>query len=145
MNEEIQEPITIQEIIVNRMNLYEDILDNSDITSDEHKEAVKNDIRLMETFIKANEIGSQNELAKLKYEEEKKKEKRDLYLGIVKIILEGLAIAAPLVVSLKKQERSQSFAARQMNRLEEWELTNTARTTTEKTCIDMMKKDFYKD
>ena len=145
MNEEIQEPITIQEMIVNRMNLYEDILDNSDITSEEHKEAVKNDIRLMETFIKANEIGSQNELAKLKYEEEKKKEKRDLYLGIVKIILEGLAITAPLVVSLKKQERSQSFAARQMNRLEEWELTNTARTTTEKTCIDMMKKDFYKD
>ena len=132
-------------MICNCMNVCEDIRDNSDITSDEHKEAVKDEIKFMETFIKANEIGEQTELARLKYESDLKKEKRDLYLGIAKIIVEAIAIAAPLMVSLKKQERSQIFAAKQMNRLEGWEEFNTPRTTVDKTCIDMIKKDFYKD
>ena len=145
MNEEFQEPITIQEMIGNRMNVYDDTLDNTDITSEDHKEAVKDQIRYMETFIKANEVGEQAELAKLRYEAELRKEKIELFLGITNIIVTALGIVVPALVSLKKQDRSQIFAAAQMNRLEDWEQSNTARTTTEKICIDMTKKDFFKD
>lgn len=145
MNEEVQEQITIQDMICNCMNVYEDIRDNSDITSDEHKEAVKDEIKFMETFIKANEIGEQAELARLKYEADLKREKRELYLGIAKIVVETIAIAAPLMASMKKQERSQQFANGTLNRLEGWEEFNTPRTTVDKTCIDFVKKEFYKD
>lgn len=136
--------ITIQDEISGNMLMYDDILSNTEITSDEHKEAFKNFAKCVELFISANKAGSENDLAWAKFEEEKLKEdeaKSEKKKEIVKFILDISAILAPVIAGIIKQKSGQHFAAREMEKMCYYEENGTLRSYPGKTAWKMVENE----
>lgn len=134
MDEERQ--VTIQEVISDEVYKNIDIMDNSDITSDEHKEAFKNFAKSVELLLAANKQANENDLAWAKFEEEKSNkvdDKSELRKEIIRYVIDIVGILAPISVTLIKQKSGQRFASREMEKMCYYEENGTLRSYPGKT------------
>lgn len=136
--------ITIQDEISGNMLMYDDILSNTEITSDEHKEAFRNFAKCVELFISANKAGSENDLAWARFEDEKLKEneaKSERRKEIARFVLDISAIVAPIIAGIIKQKSGQRFAAREMDKMCYYEENGTLRSYPGKTAWKMVENE----
>lgn len=142
MDEERQ--VTIQEVISTEIYKSIDIMDNTDVTSDEHKEAFKNFAKGAELLLVANKQANENDLAWAKFEEEKSNkvdDKAELRKEVIRYVIDISAIIAPIAATLIKQKVGQNFAAIQMEKMCYYEENGTLRSYPGKTAWKLVENE----
>lgn len=142
MDEERQ--VTIQEVISTEIYKSIDIMDNTDVTSDEHKEAFKNFAKGAELLLVANKQANENDLAWAKFEEEKSNkvnDKAELRKEVIGYAIDIVGIVAPIAATLIKQKVGQNFAAIQMEKMCYYEENGTLRSYPGKTAWKLVENE----
>lgn len=144
--EDNNQPVTIQEVIGNRINLYNDILDDTDVTSDEHKEAFRNFAKSTELLLACDKQTNENNLAWAKHDlevkrAEQKPDKSEIRKEVIRYVIDLAAIFAPIACSLIKQSRSQYFASLEMDKMCYYEENGTIRTYPGKAAWKMVENE----
>lgn len=139
-----KDQVTIQEVISTEVYKAIDVMDNTDVTSDEHKEAFRNFSKGVELLLAANKQANENDLAWAKFEEEKSSEKEDkaeLRKEVVRYVIDIAGIIAPIAVTLIKQKSGQHFASREMEKMCYYEENGTLRTYPGKTAWKFIENE----
>ena len=138
------EQVTIQELISQDIYRYGDIAENSDITSEEGKEAFKNRYVAIDYLLRANKQADENAYnwAKLDLEKQLAEEraKREIKADAIKNILGLVGIVATKGFDVYMQDKSQEFACLMNNHLRTWEESNTLVTTADKSAWKLVEK-----
>ena len=128
------EQVTIQEIISEKIYKYGDICDNSDVTSEEHKEAHKCLYEAIDYLLKANKQADDKELAweKLNFDREQanKQAKREVKSEIIKSSIAIATLLLPKLIDITMQHSAQRYAATQMYIQRNWEEEGNRFTTS---------------
>lgn len=143
-----EQQTTIQEVISNKIYIYSDTLDNTEIKSEEHKEAFRNFAESVKLLMAADKQANENNLAWARYELESKKAeleaeevKRQLKRELSKTIFGLLSLLIPAGTTLIKQRIGQSFASSEMEKMCYYEENGTLRSYSGKTAWKFVENE----
>jgi len=136
--DEVTENVTMQAELSEMAFMYKDIMDNSDVTSDDHKEAFKNYVKIMELIALVDKQANENSIAWARHDLETKKvdqqqiseaeRKREVKREAIKATIDIFAILVPAATTLIKQVSDQQFVDYQMHKMCQYEQDGTLTT-----------------
>lgn len=146
----MEEQVTMQEMLSREAYKYLDIMDNTDITSDEYKEAFRNYAKIMELLLATDKQANENSIAWARHDLEVEKArqkpdeaalKREIKREIATQTINLLGIFVPGIIALIRQRSAQDFGNYQLEKMCFFEENGTLTSYPGKTAYKLVENE----